>query len=359
MSPFNPEPLVARLFRRVRKRFDLGMQEYLTALDAVKGGWGDSPDHLRQILPLLWCHSLAEQGEFALIWESEMAATKEPIASKSDKPQGKSSRKDDPPPLPPTPEPEIPIAPSTSSTNFAPLPVRSPTLTLEEEPSDLQLHFPASRRSMTYTWRYLRRLVADGSVTVLDIEATVEQAARQGFYLAPVYRRREVNHAHLILLIDQDGSMMPFHRFTRDLVETAQDQESSLIEALGVYYFHNVPTDEIYQDPHCTKPVPFSEVLATCDDDTSVLIVSDAGAVRGYRRMERVRATTDFLMQIKQRSRLVSWLNPMPTERWESTSAEIIAYLVQMQPMDDTGLSQAIDVVRGQALSNRHSESTL
>jgi uncharacterized protein len=357
MSAFNPEPIVTRLFRRVRKQFELGMQEYLTALDAIKkDGWCDDPEGLRRVLQLLWCHSLADQGDFALAWDSEMAMAKDPIAPKSgsssDVSKEKFPRREESLPLP---EPETAIAPPHSSPHFAPLPVR-PLPVLEEEASDLQLHFPATRRSMTYTWRYLRRLVADGPVTVLDIEATVEQAARQGFYLAPVYRRSEVNHAQLILLVDQDGSMMPFHRFTRDLVETAQDQDSSLIETLDVYYFHNVPTGEVYQDPHCTKPVPLSQVLADCDSGTSVLIVSDAGAGRGYRRMERVRATTDFLMQIKQRTALVSWLNPMPVQRWESTSAEIIAFLVRMQPMDDVGLSQAIDVVRGQAVSHVHND---
>ncbi|NJP12494.1 MAG: VWA containing CoxE family protein, partial [Leptolyngbyaceae cyanobacterium RU_5_1] len=238
---------------------------------------------------------------------------------------------------------------------FAPLPVRSPPAAIDtNESSPLQLYFPASRRTMTYTWRYLRRPIADGPATLLDVEATVEQAARQGFYLAPAYRRREVNHAHLLLLIDQEGSMIPFHRFTRDLVETAQDRQSSTIQQTDVYYFHNVPVETVYHDAHLTRPIALERVLAACDRDTSVLIVSDAGAARGYRRMERVRATTEFLVQLKQRTPLISWLNPMPVERWESTSAEIIAYLVRMYPMDTVGLRQAIDFARGRALSHLH-----
>ncbi len=60
---------------------------------------------------------------------------------------------------------------------------------------------------MSYGWRYLRRLAATGIADVLDMEATVEQAARQGFFLAPVYRRPSGNQARLLLLIDRGGSI--------------------------------------------------------------------------------------------------------------------------------------------------------
>ena len=199
---------------------------------------------------------------------------------------------------------------------------------------------------MVYAWRYLRRPVPDGPQDVLDIEVTVDRAARQGFFLAPVYRRRESNQAHLVLLVDQAGSMVPFHRFTRDLVESACWE--STLQQVDVFYFHNVLTASIYHDSHLTELVPLDQVLEQCTSDTSVVLVSDAGAARGYRRLDRVRTTTEFLARLKQRTALLAWLNPMPRERWPSTSAQIIAHLVPMFPMDPDGLSDAIDVVRGQ-----------
>ncbi len=220
-----------------------------------------------------------------------------------------------------------------------------------EDNSELQTYFPVTRRALSYLWRYLRRPVADGPVDVIDIDATVQQVSRTGFFLAPVYRRREVNHARLVLLIDQEGSMTPFHRFTRDLVETAQEDSTLQAANVSAYYFHNVPATYLYADDHLIQPISLAEVLNSCDSETSVLIVSDAGAARGHRRMERVGATTEFLVQLKQRTSLISWLNPMPSDRWFSTSAEIIAYLVPMEPMDEDGMGNAIDVVRGQVLS--------
>lgn len=45
----------------------------------------------------------------------------------------------------------------------------------------------------------------------------------------------------------------------------------------------------------------------------------------------------------------------MPEERWIGSSAEIIANLVSMYEMDNDGLSEAIDIVRGQPLQHRSS----
>ena len=198
---------------------------------------------------------------------------------------------------------------------------------------------------LVYAWRYLRRPLADGPADVLDLNATVEKAAREGFFLAPVYRRRVRNQAHLLLLVDQDGSMVPFHRFTRELVETAS--EESALGQVNVFYFHNFFVETVYADPLLSERVAVSEMHAHCDEETSVLIVSDAGAARGFRRLERISATTKLLGQLKLRTRLLAWLNPMPQERWEGTSAQMISRLVRMFQMNPDGCSAALDVVRG------------
>ena len=52
------------------------------------------------------------------------------------------------------------------------------------------------------------------------------------------------NHAHLLLIIDQEGSMTPFHPFVRDIVNTVQ--ESSI--KVETFYFHNTPVEYLYQD---------------------------------------------------------------------------------------------------------------
>lgn len=363
MSPFAPEAIAQTLFRLLRKSgFSLGMGEYLAALDVLR--WEDGPQTLpalKVVLRLLWCHSFEAQRQFDLIWEEvEPAdlATKPPSSAKKES-SAFDSRASDPkeldplkPPLP-TPSPTSLSNTPTQATegNLTPYPLRTPLILDElEARMSLQTYFPVTRRSLAYLWRYLRRPVADGPLDVLDLDATIEQVTRQGFFLAPVYRRREVNQASLILLIDQDGSMTPFHRFTRDLVETAKENSWLQSDHVEVYYFHNVPADYVYADSYLTHRVLLEHVLANCDSETSMLIISDAGAARGYRRRDRIQATTEWLTQIQQRTSLVSWLNPMPRERWESTSAAVISHLVRMEPLSEDGMGNAIDVVRGQPL---------
>lgn len=101
-------------------------------------------------------------------------------------------------------------------------------------------------------------------------------------------------------------------------------------------------------DPYLTKSVSRAEVFAHCSGYTSVLIVSDAGAARGHRSLQRIQATTEALFHLKQHTSLIAWLNPMPKERWSGSSAQIIAHLVLMYQMDLDGFNNAIDVVRGQ-----------
>lgn len=229
---------------------------------------------------------------------------------------------------------------------------RTPWITSQPPPSEagveLRTYWPVSRRYMLYTWRYLRRPVKDGPWDVLNVEATIEHSARQGFFLRPVYERRESNHAHLILMLDQGGSMIPFHRFTRDIVETAS--EESAIRQVEVVYFHNVPPPTVFSDPYLTEPLLLEQILERCGPDSSVLLVSDACASRGYRSTTRIRTTTDFIVKLKQRTTLIAWLNPMPQHRWKGTSAQFIARLVPMFQMDRDGFSNAVDVLRGQPL---------
>lgn len=361
MSSFNPQDLITSAFIRLRQSgFQLGGGELLAAEQAVEGGFGETKQELGETLKILWCHSPSQQSQFDPIWESLQvnSTLKQPEKTPQKEPKPETHQK----PVEEPPEISSPLPPQDTVTQVKPepelssLPIRAPFEPAEiEDISTLQAYYPISRRSMVYNWRYLRRPVGNGALDVLDVDATIEQVTSQGFYLAPVYRRREQNHAHLLLLLDQNGSMNPFHRFTRDLVETALYESDLQPEKVDVFYFHNVPAASVYKDLYLTEPVALQTILSTCDNQTSILIVSDAGAARGYRELKRIRATTSFLFKLKQYSSLIAWLNPMPEERWIGSSAEIIANLVPMYQMDNNGLSNAIDIVRGQPLQHLHS----
>jgi len=361
MSQFNAEALIESLFSHLRQRgFSLGVGEYLAALDAIAGGFGQHPEQLERTLRLLWCHSLAERAQFEPLWQTALQQQQQPSSAVSevnesniDERNEQSNREassaslllSESAPF------ERPLQGSQTVEQLAPLPVRAPlNLAETENLPELKSYYPLTRRSMVYNWRYLRRPVPNGPQDVLDVSATVDQAARQGFFIAPAYRRREQNLAKLLLLVDRNGSMVPCHRFCHDLVETAQTESSLQADYVRVFYFQNVPQAYLYADQHLTCSIPLEQGLANCDPETSVLIVSDAGAARGHRRLERIQATTRFLLQLRRQTNLIAWLNPMPERRWLGSSAEIMANLLPMYQMDSEGFSQAIDMIRGQPL---------
>lgn len=362
--------LITLAFLRLRRRgFDVGIQEYLSALDIVEqeavATLVTDLNAVKSALKLLWCSSRSQRSQFEPIWDEVVAATatlerpeaKEPLSQTDRLPQKSKPENVSPPePINQLPAQIENLVEQQAAPEMAIQPVRAPFTPAEvEDSADLNAYWPISRRSMSYTWRYLRRPVAQGAATIFDVAATVQAVARDGFYLAPVLRCREQNQARLVLLIDQNGSMMPFHRFTRDLVETAKGDSSLREEQVAAYYFHNAPGDFVYRDAFLTQPIALSTILADLDSDASVLVVSDGGAARGYRRLDRIQNTTSFLLKLRRVTNLIAWLNPMPIDRWEGSSADIMANIVPMFQMDDDGLSNAIDIVRGQPIQHVHS----
>ncbi|KPQ40649.1 MAG: hypothetical protein HLUCCO16_00745 [Phormidium sp. OSCR] len=354
MTQSERHELIEALFRRVRQRFGLGMGEYFVALRALDGGWGNQgQDDLQKLLELLWCKSAIDCAYLQTEWESvrKGRSQRPPVLPVEDDPPAMSDTPSQPTPPAEVSQPVSQPQMDTTPAELAPYPLKAPPPSVLDPPDDLTFldsGYPITRRSMSYSWRYLRRDMPTGPATVLDVAATVDTATRQGFFLAPVYRRERENQAGLLLLVDRNGSMMPFHHFTRDLVETARYESALDPDRVSVFYFHNVPAASVYEDPYLTRPKVLRHILSRCDSSTSLLIVSDAGAARGYRERSRVRATAQVLQQIRQYTNALAWLNPMPSSRWSETSAAILRHLVPMFPMTTEGLGEAIDTVRRQ-----------
>src|ERR1051325_4294114 len=236
--------LLISVFLRLRQiGFNLGVGELLAVMQVVSEDWGTSKQiDLKQIVQLLWCNSLEEVSELETVWA--MAASYQSDSSMDEADSlapyptavHDSELADGGDLLTPASEIEVSVHDAAlQDKDWKPVPIQAPFTPLPlKSVVDLNSYWPVSRRFMSYIWRYLRRPLHDGPADVLDVQATVEKTARQGFFLAPAYRRRTRNYAHLILLIDQGGSMVPFHRFTRDLIETAQDESN--IGHVAVFY---------------------------------------------------------------------------------------------------------------------------
>lgn len=375
------------LFNHMREHgLPLGIDDYMLALRALQAGFGvQDRQSLEQLCCILWTKSDDEARLFHRLFDQLLAQSiathvetaltktlqspeildKRPEQSQAEMQQPESRK---PSEALPSPSPQISLSESYQP---APSEAIKPTvlsLTLEMgEPiqvvqaircgasSDWKMgrsrfnllteYFPVTRRQMKQSWRYLRRPVREGPPEELDIAATVEKIGREGILREPVLVPVRSNRARLILLIDRDGSMVPFHALSRQLAETSR--RGGRLEQAGLYYFHDYPDGYLYRDPARLQALPIPDALAAIGKQAAVLIVSDAGAARGNRDAERVKHTQEFIQQLKQSVRYYAWLNPMPNTRWPGTTAGEIAHLAPMFEMNRHGLDAAISTLRG------------
>lgn len=223
------------------------------------------------------------------------------------------------------------------------LPTTAPRLQAQRG-GRVTVHGPIDRLSMVYAWHSLRQIRRDGPLIDFDLGATIDRVARERYYTGPVFRRSLCLRTRLLLLVDRRGSMGPFHHLTNDLVETATLARS--FEKLEIRYFHNLFSDYLYLDQFFNNAQKVETLLKELDARTRILIVSDAGAARGHFNPDRIVATIKLIVRVRKVGRQLIWLNPMPSDRWEDTSAEAISYAVPMYPLDRSGIFKAFRHLR-------------
>ncbi len=361
-----PEELpLLDLFTRLREAgLPLGIDEYRLILEALQKGFGTTnQEALAELCRTLWVKSKDEEHLFNYHFQQVMSVSTnsafDPTSpEKADSSDTKTTKSSSQPKAKQTKntltsvtvsselievEDEMQVAEAVQITTNSYEEIAENRFTQTDE------YFPVTRRQMKQSWRHLRRFVREGLPT-LDVEATIERIGQQGVLLEPVMVPSRVNRTELQLLIDQKGSMVPFHALSQRLAETAV--RGGRLGKAGIYYFHNCPTKYIYRDTARQKAEPVSDFLAQLRPECStVLIFSDAGAARGGYSLERLELTEKFLYQLKQRVRYIAWVNPMATERWFGTTAGEIAHLVPMFELSRQGLDSAIDVLRGRSIN--------
>ena len=372
-----------------RHGLPLGIDEYLVLGRSLAAGFGmESRDQLKQLCCMLWGKSENEirliERMFEKMWQQvEVEVRKEEegdrLSTSTSSPASSSTPKSE------VSSDEMPASAEFSSEDLSPEIPETETspsddLSSELETLDMVLgiddpvqivqavqrrqpdkeikrprysllndYFPVTKRQMKQTWRYLRRPIREGIPLELDVEGTVEKIGRKGFLLAPVLVPRRVNRTNLVLLIDREGSMVPFHALSRQLAETAQ--RGGKLRQTRVYYFHDYPGEYLYRHPALLNAQPIPEMLAEIGERAVVLIISDAGAARGYFDKERVEYTKEFILKLQQSVRYYAWLNPMPGDDWWDNTAGEIAQFVPMFEMSRGGMSEAINVLRGRYVS--------
>lgn len=368
------------IFNSLRQRhgFPLGIEEYLIVVRSLQGGFGlHSRMDLEQLCCTLWSKSLAESRVIHKLFEQMWVRlednhktrltdnsqhdgtldSQEEIEHKSDPKDGgaehnrtkdiQSERPSDT-----TATPQLGESPAVSIEADEPVQVAKAIRNRQQDSylkrpryGLLNDYFPVTKRQMKQSWRYLRRLVREGVPTELDVEQTATKMEREGFLLEPVLIPPRINRTDLVLKIDREGSMVPFHALSRQLLETAT--RGGRLRQTSVYYFHNYVDEYVYQHPALIDALHLDEMLAETGERAAVLIISDAGAARGGFNKVRVEQSQEWIEQLQKSVKYVAWLNPMPRESWGDTTAGEIARMLPMFEMSRTGMNAAISVLRG------------
>ena len=361
------------LFNKLRSYgFPLGVEDYTLALQALQGGFGmGDRQTLERLCCTLWTKSEQESRVLNRLFDEVLTQPKTHINQSSTKEAVKSpeqtpgSEEFNRPPLE-----NQPTEPSTPSSETSPTTevvqeiepeqviqaVRSNqpnNFEISYYPTDLSAQYlPVTSREIKQGWRFLRRRVREGTLKDLDITATVEKNCRYGILPEPVMMSRMTNQVKLLLLVDQGGSMVPFHHLSRQLIDKAK--RGGNIKQVSVYYFQNYPEKYLYSDPTRLKAQLITNFLESIDKKTSVLIVSDAGAARGNYNPVRVKDTHEFIKRLQQSVNCYAWLNTMPNDSWEYTTAGEIARFVPMFEMSRGRFSAAIHTLRGRYIYWEH-----
>jgi uncharacterized protein len=352
----------------------LGVEEYLVVVRSLEAGFGVSNcEELEQLCCMLWAKSEEEnrliRRLFGEMWKQmESLPVNSDFSTQENFPVSEENYESSPIATPTTEEPSFdePLPDLETSPSITPEPVQA-VQAVRSSRSDREMkrprymllteYFPVTKRQMKQCWRYLRRPVRQGVPTELDMEATVAKIGREGILLQPVMMPPRINLTDLVLLIDQEGSMVPFHDLSRQLVETAE--RGGRLRTTNVFYFHDYPDEYLYRHPAMLDAKAVSEILEEIGERAAVLIVSDAGAARGNFDQERVDNTKVWIEELQQSVRYFAWLNPMPSECWQQTTAGEIARFVPMFEMSSQGMNAAISVLRGRYIVVKELDESL
>ena len=206
-------------------------------------------------------------------------------------------------------------------------------------------------RQFQMAFRKLRQYSSrvDGEEKVLDVDKTIDQTCDNGGMLSLAYEKPRKNTVKVLLLIDSDGSMLPYSRLCNRLFQAVS--RSNHFKDLQVYYFHNAIYDNLYTTPQCKMrdSVETEWVFNRLDQEYKVIFVGDAAmapselyrvggnAIIGVFNRE---TGMEWFQKFKKRFKKQIWLNPIDKASWSYTyGAATIHDIGEVFPMFELSLS--------------------
>ena len=208
-------------------------------------------------------------------------------------------------------------------------------------------------RQIGMALRRLRRLGKHEGPEELDLEASIDESARQA-EIELIFGPPRKNRVKLLLLIDVGGSMDPHAELCERLFSAAH--AANHFHAFESRFFHNCVYEKLYTDIFRGLGESTDEVLKRIDRRWSVLFVGDAwmspfelthagGAIDFYHHNRTPGLT--WLQRFRDRCPRSAWLNPEPKRIWRAPSIHLIRQVFPMYELTLDGLTEAVDALTG------------
>ncbi len=204
-------------------------------------------------------------------------------------------------------------------------------------------------RQIEVALRKLRSFAREGVEEELDIDATIDETARNGGELEIVTRPPRRSNVRVLLLMDVGGSMDPFAHTCSQLFSAAK--RASNFREVRTYYFHNTIYGRLYSTDSLMEPVEVPHVIDQLNERWRVILVGDAamapgellgtgpwGAPAGMGVMSGL----DWLTLLGDRFERSVWLNPDPPQYWSGGTAKVIGEVFPMYHLTIDGLTEAM-----------------
>lgn len=204
-------------------------------------------------------------------------------------------------------------------------------------------------RQMQLALRKLRAFEREGAEEELDLDATIDETAKNAGELEVVTRPPRRPSTRLILLMDVGGSMDPYAHLVSRLFSAAS--KASHFKELRSYYFHNCIYGRVYRTDRFDDPVRVRDLMAECGKHYKLIVVGDAlmapyellhaGGSIEYGDDNRVEGIA-WLMMLAAHFEKSAWLNPEPAQYWYGNTIEYVRKVFEMHPLTIEGLGDAV-----------------
>ncbi len=214
---------------------------------------------------------------------------------------------------------------------------------------DLDATRELGTRNIKVALRRLRRFAREGAAEELDIDATIDGTARQG-WLDIHMRAERRNAVKILLFLDIGGSMDPHVKLCEELFSAAHSE----FKNMEFFYFHNCVYEGVWKDNarRFTERTPVWDILHKFGHDYKLIFVGDAsmspyeitypgGSVEHFNE----EAGSVWIERMTHIYSAAAWLNPVAEKHWGYTpSIGIIRELMKerMYPLTLAGLDNAM-----------------